>query len=46
MPQIQQQLAFLARPIGTLEWMSGQLQSITGGGRRPAGGDRRCTRPT
>jgi predicted PurR-regulated permease PerM len=31
-PQIQQQLAFLARPIGTLEWMMGQLQSVVGGG--------------
>jgi predicted PurR-regulated permease PerM len=31
-PQIQHQLAFLARPIGTLEWMLSQLQSITGGG--------------
>ena len=31
-PQIQHQLAFLARPIGTLEWMMGQLQSVAGGG--------------
>ncbi len=31
-PQIQQQLAFLARPIGSLEWMMGQLQSVVGGG--------------
>jgi predicted PurR-regulated permease PerM len=31
-PQIQQQLAFLARPIGTLEWMMGQLQGVVGGG--------------
>jgi predicted PurR-regulated permease PerM len=31
-PQIQHQLAFLARPIGTLEWMIGQLEGIAGGG--------------
>ncbi|HEY2619926.1 MAG TPA: AI-2E family transporter [Acetobacteraceae bacterium] len=31
-PQIQKQLAFLARPIGTLEWMIGQLEGIAGGG--------------
>jgi predicted PurR-regulated permease PerM len=31
-PQIQHQLAFLARPIGTLEWMIGQLEAIAGGG--------------
>jgi predicted PurR-regulated permease PerM len=31
-PQIQRQLAFLARPIGTLEWMVGQLEGIAGGG--------------
>ena len=35
LPKIQQQLAFLARPIGTLDWMMGQLQSVTGFG----GGD-------
>jgi predicted PurR-regulated permease PerM len=29
-PKIQQQLAFLARPIGSLEWMMGQLQDVTG----------------
>jgi len=29
-PKIQQQLAFLARPIGSLEWMLGQLQDVTG----------------
>jgi len=31
-PQVQQQLAFLARPIGTLQWMLAQLQGATGGG--------------
>ena len=31
-PQIQQQLAFLARPISSLEWMMQQLQSIGGDG--------------
>jgi predicted PurR-regulated permease PerM len=31
-PQIQQRLAFLARPIGTVEWMIGQLEGIAGGG--------------
>jgi len=31
-PQIQHELAFLARPIGSLEWMLSQLQSITGAG--------------
>jgi predicted PurR-regulated permease PerM len=31
-PQIQHQLAFLARPIASMEWMMGQLQSIAGGG--------------
>jgi predicted PurR-regulated permease PerM len=31
-PQIQHQLAFLARPIGTLQWMLSQLQNITGDG--------------
>jgi len=31
-PQVQQKLAFLARPIATLEWMLGQLQGFTGGG--------------
>lgn len=29
-PKIQQQLAFLARPISSLEWMLGQLQDIVG----------------
>ena len=29
-PQIQQQLAFLARPISSLQWMMGQLQSVMG----------------
>jgi predicted PurR-regulated permease PerM len=29
-PKIQQQLAFLARPIGSLEWMLNQLQEVTG----------------
>ena len=33
-PQIQQQLAFLARPIGSLQWMMGQLQSVAGVGCR------------
>lgn len=28
-PQIQKQLAFLARPIGSFEWMMGQLQDVT-----------------
>ncbi|MEJ0016018.1 MAG: AI-2E family transporter [Acetobacteraceae bacterium] len=31
-PQIQQQLAFLGKPIGSLEWMVNQIQSIGGGG--------------
>ncbi len=31
-PQIQQKLAFLARPIGSIEWMIAQLQSIPGVG--------------
>ena len=31
-PQIQQRLAFLARPIATAEWMIGQLEGIAGGG--------------
>ena len=31
-PQIQHQLAFLARPIASIEWMMGQLQSVAGGG--------------
>jgi predicted PurR-regulated permease PerM len=38
LPQIQQQLAFLARPIGTLEWMIDQLQSLTGPGASPPQG--------
>ena len=29
-PKVQEQLAFLARPIGSLEWMLGQLQDVTG----------------
>jgi predicted PurR-regulated permease PerM len=29
-PKIQEQLAFLARPIASLEWMLGQLQDVTG----------------
>jgi len=32
LPKIQQQLAFLARPISSIEWMIGQLQSIPGVG--------------
>ncbi len=37
-PKIQQQLAFLARPIGSLEWMMGQLQDVFGvGGGLPQG---------
>ncbi|MGO9997518.1 MAG: AI-2E family transporter [Acetobacteraceae bacterium] len=32
LPQIQHQLAFLARPIASMEWMMGQLQSVAGGG--------------
>jgi predicted PurR-regulated permease PerM len=31
-PQIQQQLAFLARPISSAEWMLGQLQGVAGMG--------------
>jgi predicted PurR-regulated permease PerM len=31
-PQIQQRLAFLARPIAAVEWMIGQLEGIAGGG--------------
>jgi predicted PurR-regulated permease PerM len=31
-PQVQQKLAFLAQPIGTLEWMLEQLQGFTNGG--------------
>jgi len=31
-PQIQQNLAFLARPIASFEWMMGQLQSVAGAG--------------
>jgi predicted PurR-regulated permease PerM len=31
-PQVQQQLAFLARPISTFQWMFGQLESVAGGG--------------
>ena len=38
LPQIQQQLAFLARPIGTLEWMMDQLQNLTGAGASPPQG--------
>ena len=37
-PQIQQQLAFLARPIGTLEWMIGQLESDRRRRRQSAAG--------
>ncbi|HME24109.1 MAG TPA: AI-2E family transporter [Acetobacteraceae bacterium] len=37
-PQIQQELAFLARPIGTLQWMIGQLEGIAGGGVGPPQG--------
>ena len=38
LPQIQRQLAFLARPIGTLNWMMEQLQSLAGaGGSSPQG---------
>lgn len=37
-PQIQHQLAFLARPIGTLQWMIGQLEGIAGGGVGPSQG--------
>jgi predicted PurR-regulated permease PerM len=38
LPQIQQKLAFLERPIGSLEWTVQQLQSITGGGGVPQAG--------
>lgn len=31
-PQIQQKLAFLSRPIGSFQWMIGQLQSMPGMG--------------
>jgi predicted PurR-regulated permease PerM len=31
-PQVQHELAFLARPLSSLEWMLSQLQSITGAG--------------
>jgi predicted PurR-regulated permease PerM len=31
-PQVQQKLAFLARPIGTFQWMLEQLQNFAGGG--------------
>jgi len=31
-PKVQEQLAFLARPIGTMQWMLAQLQNFTGGG--------------
>jgi predicted PurR-regulated permease PerM len=31
-PQVQQKLAFLARPISSFQWMFGQLESFTGGG--------------
>jgi predicted PurR-regulated permease PerM len=36
-PQIQQKLAFLARPIGSIEWMVAQFQSIPGVGLPQAG---------
>ena len=32
LPKIQSQLAFLAKPIGTVEWMMDQLQNLTGAG--------------
>jgi predicted PurR-regulated permease PerM len=32
LPKVQQQLEFLARPIGSLEWMMGQLQDVIGFG--------------
>ena len=31
-PQVQQQLEFLARPISTFQWMLGELESVAGGG--------------
>jgi predicted PurR-regulated permease PerM len=31
-PQVQQKLAFLARPISTVQWMMERLQNATGGG--------------
>jgi predicted PurR-regulated permease PerM len=31
-PRVQQKLAFLARPIDSLQWMLGQLEGVTGGG--------------
>jgi predicted PurR-regulated permease PerM len=31
-PQVQQKLAFLSRPISSFQWMFGQLEGITGGG--------------
>ena len=38
LPQIQSQLAFLAKPIGTVEWMMDQLQNLTGAGAGPPEG--------
>ncbi len=35
LPQIQQKLQFLARPIGSMQWMMGQLQSLPGVGSGP-----------
>jgi predicted PurR-regulated permease PerM len=37
-PKIQQQLAFLTRPIESLEWMMGQLQDVTGSNGGPPQG--------
>jgi predicted PurR-regulated permease PerM len=31
-PQVQQKLAFLARPISSFQWMLGQVESVTDGG--------------
>jgi predicted PurR-regulated permease PerM len=38
LPQIQSQLAFLAKPIGTVQWMMEQLQNLTGAGAGPSEG--------
>ena len=38
LPQIQSQLAFLAKPIGTVQWMMDQLQNLTGAGAGPPEG--------
>jgi predicted PurR-regulated permease PerM len=37
-PRVQQQLAFLARPISSIEWMLDQLQQVTGFNTGPSQG--------